>query len=353
MKLTKRKDGRWQKKITLPNGKVKYFYSSESSEKRAEKDITNQIINLEKESHKSNHNFGSITQEMLSQKESEVSYATFQSYVYSSKHLQPLNDMDIEDITPSHISKLLNLMALQGYSRSAISKTKVTFGLIINYAIVYKELPIINFAKDIKLPKLKAKEKISAPDDKVVNTIIKSSQTANFGMWAMILLCTGMRRGELAALQKRDINFENCTIDIYRSVEFVHNQPNLKETPKSLSGIRTVPILDILKEPLYEMCKNMKPSEFIFGSEKPLSETIIKKRWKNCCKELAIDIHMHQLRHAYAKMLYRAGVDAKTAQGFLGHANISITMDIYTDFAEDVNLKAVKKIDTLISELYA
>ena len=109
----------------------------------------------------------------------------------------------------------------------------------------------------------------------------------------------------------------------------------------------------MLSEPLQIFCRDMKPTDFVFGLDKPLSETAVKKRWKKYCQEVGIDVHMHQLRHAYAKLLYRAGVDAKTAQGLLGHSNINITMDIYTDFSEEMNVKSATKINALMSDLFA
>jgi len=93
----------------------------------------------------------------------------------------------------------------------------------------------------------------------------------------MILLCTGMRMGELVALQRKDIDFERNEINIWRSAEFINNQARLKSMPKTTNSIRIVPILDMLLEPLQIFCRNMKPTDFVFGSDKPLSETAVKK----------------------------------------------------------------------------
>ena len=353
MKLTKRKDGRWQTKLKLPDGKTKYFYSSELTERKAENDINRQVLNYQHIKHQDKHNFKIIADKMLKHKETEVGYSTNQTYKYSLQYLSDLFDCDIEEITPLMLQKTFESLQKKGYSYSAIGKAKTTFGLVINYAIVYENLPVINFTKDVKIPKNIVKPKIHAPDDAVIEQIISNAQTSFFGMWAMILLCTGIRRGELAALQRRDIDFDKSEIHIWRSVEFVNNQARLKDIPKTANSIRTIPILGMLYKPLQIMCKDIKPSDFVFGGEKPLSETAIKKRWKKYCAESEVNIHQHQLRHAYAKILYRAGVDAKTAQGLLGHANINITMDIYTDFSDEMNKKSLLQIDTFMSGNFA
>lgn len=353
MKLTKRKDGRFQRKITLPGGKTKYFYSSESTERKAEKDIELQIIEYDRSQYVSSHNFKIVAEKFLEYKQSDVENSTYLTYKYSLQYLSDLYEYNIEDITPSMLKKSFEKMVRKKYSRSALGKAKTTFGLVMNYAIVEMDLPITNFTKDVKLPKTAPSPKVHAPEDKVIEKIIKSAETVNFGMCAMILLCTGMRRGELVALQKKDINFEKGEIHIWRAVKYVHNQAHLKPIPKTISGVRDVPILDILNAPLQRHCSSLKSTDFVFGEAKPLSETAIKKRWKKYCAECDIKIHMHQLRHAYAKLLYRAGVDAKTAQGLLGHANINITMDIYTDFSEEMNVKSASKVNSLMSDLFA
>ena len=55
-----------------------------------------------------------------------------------------------------------------------------------------------------------------------------------------------------------------------------------------------------------------------------------KTEWKHYCKRLGFEVTPHQFRHAYATMLYDAGIDVKMAQKLLGHSSIKMTQDIYT-----------------------
>jgi hypothetical protein len=73
-------------------------------------------------------------------------------------------------------------------------------------------------------------------------------------MWPMVLLCTGARRGEQVAFRKKSINFATKEIKVTDAVEFISNNPHIKGT-KNEASVGTVPILDILYQPLYEMCK--------------------------------------------------------------------------------------------------
>ena len=89
----------------------------------------------------------------------------------------------------------------------------------------------------------------------------------------------------------------------------------------------------------------MQPDDFIFGGEKPLTVTQIRKRMDKYTKAIGHRFTNHQLRHAYAKLLYKAGVDAKTAQRLLRYADIQTTMNIYTEFDDEVTRSSVEKIN--------
>ena len=209
---------------------------------------------------------------------------------------------------------------------------------------------LANFTRSLKIPKSVKKGKISAPDDEAINTIIKNADTVPFGMWNLILLCTGLRRGELCAIQKRDIDFDNDVINVSKSVEFYGNQPHVKDVPKTDESIGSVPILELLRPYLWDYCKDFNDDDYIFGKEKPLTLSAIRRRSEKYCTAIGHTYTLHQLRHAYAKLLYCAGVDPKTMQRLLRHANFQTTMDIYTEFDEQVTNNTVEIINNYINK---
>lgn len=347
--LTKRKDGRWQKYITV-DGKRVYFYSGESSQSKAEQDISRQILDYQNEAYKEKHNFQCLADAMLAEKENTISHNTYQTYKYALLHLAPFNDKNIEDITPLMVQNLLDTLAKKKLSYSAIHKTKVAFGLILDYGI-RQNLPLSNFMRSIRLPKSVTKPNIKTPTDDIIKAIKSSLDSSAFGLWAFTLLCTGLRRGELAALQVKDIDFDLNSISVYRSVEYINNAPRLKDAPKTASGVRTVPILSALYTPLYEHCKNLPKEHFVFSGETPFLASTIVNEWSKYQKEIGFKVNQHQLRHAYAKLLYRSGVDVKTAQGLLGHKNFQVTMDIYTEFDKELTARSADKLNSLMNNI--
>ena len=349
--MKRRPDGRWQKIKTI-NGKKVAFYSTADTEKKAIKDIENQMLAYSQKEEYNKHNFKALADQMIEHQSENITYNTLQSYTYSLKYLEPLFDYNIEEIKPSKVQALIDDMVnKKKYSFSAVSKAKIVFGLVMDYAIVHEELPINNFSKSIKVPKNASKGKVSSPPKEVTSLIIENADKVEFGMWPFVFLCTGLRRGEQAALKRKNINFEKNEIYIDDAVEFIVNQPNLKGKPKSDASIDTVPILDILKPKLQELCKDLEPEEFVFGKTKPLTKTQIDKGLKKYCKTIGYSFTGHQLRHAYAKLLYKAGVDVKTMQRLLRHADFKTTMNIYTEFSNEVTNNSVTKINEYFTQL--
>lgn len=349
--MKRRADGRWVK-VKKINGKSVSFYSTAETEKKASKDIEAQMVAYSSKQYEDMHNFKILADKMLEFQSQGIGHYTIESYSAALKHLSVFNDFSIEDITPAMVQNLIDEMAkLKRYSFSSVSKVKIVFGLILDYAIVHENLPLNNFMRSIKIPKRTKRGKVSSPPDFVTDLIIENADKTEFGMWAMLLLCTGLRRGEQAALQRKDIDFDRNEISVENAVEFISNQPHIKPTPKTEASIDTVPIIQILRPHLVRLCENLKPDDFVFGITKPLTETQIKKRWAKYCRQIGYSFTGHQLRHAYAKLLYKAEIDPKTMQRLLRHADFSTTMNIYTDFSNDVTDKSVEMLNNYTNNL--
>lgn len=338
--MKRRADGRWQKKITI-DGVQKYFYSSASTQKKAEEDFNQQLLNFVSETDTKKTNFKSIADRMIEKKEATTSYNNVTNYKNQLKHLSPLFTYNIEDISIIQLQNLFNELYSKSHGYWTLQKTKTVLGLVYKEAIL-SGCKVSNLVEFIKLPHMH-RETVHAPDDNTI-TSVKLNVAKDFGMWAMMLLCTGMRRGELAAIQKKDIDFEQKTISITKSIEYIHNQPHAK-TPKTQNGVRTIPVIDMLLPLLKNYVELLSDNDYLFGGQRPYTLTMIRKRWSKYLNQSGLSITQHQLRHAYAFLLYRSGVDVKTAQYLLGHSNYATTMNIYTDF----DIRKLNKSATLLN----
>ncbi len=75
-----------------------------------------------------------------------------------------------------------------------------------------------------------------------------------------------------------------------------------------------------------------------------LTQVRFEKRWSIYCKESGVTATPHQFRHAYATMLFEAGIPPEEAQALLRHAQLSTTMDVYTDLREAKLKKIHEKV---------
>ena len=261
----------------------------------------------------------------------------------------------ISDIQGLHVIQDLQRAKARGYSRTVVNTRRTLFNNILNHAVAQGWIPW-NPAVGIKLPKGLPSSKRSAPTDEMINTIIQNCGIP-FGMFAFLLLCTGLRKGEALALLKSDIR--NGEISVSKSLTLLDgSNPKVKE-PKSEAGKRTVPIVSILAKPLDEYMKQLDgnilfPNRSYNGSpgNTYMTQSNYDTAWNGYCKFVGLDgLTAHQLRHGTATLLFEAGVDVYTAQKILGHAKVSTTMEIYTDLREQKERKSVKKFDNYLSKM--
>lgn len=153
----------------------------------------------------------------------------------------------------------------------------------------------------------------------------------------MVLLAgsTGLRRGELVGLRWGDINFGSAQADVTRSV-----WRNVVGDTKTEASQKPVPLHSAVIEELKRWRKQTLYSsdqDFVFPSvekngQQPISpETILRRQIRPALKKLGITkrVGFHTFRHTLATLLRQHGVDIKTAQELLRHANSRITMEIY------------------------
>ena len=165
---------------------------------------------------------------------------------------------------------------------------------------------------------------------------------------ALVMLYAGLRRGEVMALDvDRDVDFNAKTITVREAVRFSQDGSPIICRPKTDAGIRTIPLLDVLAAELYGKHGLICTS----ATGHMMTESAWKRAWNsyinamgevfNGCQRrwaknpwLPVDIRAHDLRHSYCTMLYNAGVDLKTAMLWMGHADQTMTMQIYTHLTE-------------------
>ncbi|MBO7209030.1 MAG: site-specific integrase [Clostridia bacterium] len=341
--MKQRKDGRWVKKITLPDGTVKFFYSKADTEKKAIKDIEQQLLTFSQKKEK-----GMLLEKVVDDWErehfAEIGYNTACKYSNCIKKIKEYFKGEyISNIECADVNLFLKDLAKRNYARDTVSINKSVLSQIFDYAIKNRFVTF-NPCSVIDIPKgLKQETREPATPEEI--QIILKSVNKFFGLYACMAVLTGMRREELLALTDKDIDFEKKQISVNKAVIFVNNQPQIT-VPKTKSSIRNI-FLPTVLEPYLKHKKG-----YIFGNgEKPMSQTAFRRAYDRYRKETALKVTSHQLRHAYATILYDAEVDVKTAQKQLGHSKTSTTQDIYTHIWQDRQQKQMNKMNEYIEQM--
>lgn len=284
-------------------------------------------------------------------------------------HLVPLFDCEISEIIPWQIQGIINCTKLSKKTLCGIKWTaKSIFDLAINNRVI-----TFNPVMSIKIPKNAYENQRGSITDEQQQWIFQTEHRAK--RLAMIMLFAGLRRGECVALTWDDIDFNNKTISITKSVEFVKNQPVIK-SPKTKAGIRVIDMPDILASYLKQE-RAADPFKFVVhkaDEDEMLSECNCRNLWKSYMNDLNLiygcrgkekkyaphkkpllieKFTMHQLRHTYATLLYFAEIDVMTARDYLGHADIKTTLNIYTHLDQKFKKRNVDKLNIYFENVFS
>ena len=273
-----------------------------------------------------------------------VSSKTAETYTAPLRRIKDQFDgYDAEEITAQQVQAFLADLGKKGFSKRSVQMHRDIISMIFNNSIIENGLRF-NPCTAVSMPTGLSSKKRELPDDSAIEAV-KSGGDAPFGLFALVCLYAGLRRGEALALMYEDIDRKNAQIHVTKAVEYVGNNGQLKQ-PKTAAGVRDVPLLKPLAAAI-----PAKGKGFIFHREdgKILTKEQYKKRWSKYCKSIGFDITAHQLRHGFATILYEAGIADKDAQELMGHSDIALTRDVYTHIRAAQKKETAKKLDRYLT----
>lgn len=192
---------------------------------------------------------------------------------------------------------------------------------------------------------------------------------------AVIMMLSGLRRGELAALTWNDVDLKARTITVNKTMEYPPNEiPRLRPLTKSAAGMRTVDIPQRLADYMAQMPRDnalvihtvdgrvmtatawealwksyMRALNIKYGTRTPADLEKMKKPGQRKFDMTIPPITLHWLRHTFCTLLYLSGVDVVQACAQMGHADVSTTLKIYTHLDAIHKRKSVDKLDAYLS----
>ena len=184
--------------------------------------------------------------------------------------------------------------------------------------------------------------------DKISQFFIKSSKIKHNHLAIPIAMYTGLRIGEILALQWLDVDLSRKLISVSKNAEHIFGKGSILQTPKTESSIREVAIPNQLYDILIKFApqKDEDWDNFVTSNSQQPQEHRTASR---CAERLLLKIGVeykgfHAFRHSYATKMLESGVNTKVVSDLLGHSNILTTLNIYSHTSNDLKKECVDKV---------
>lgn len=210
----------------------------------------------------------------------------------------------------------------------------------------------VNPAIGCKLPPKKAREMQVLTREELQRFLIQAKFEGYYEVF-LLDLATGLRRGELMALQWDDLNFKTGVLNVNKQVYDVRGQLQIS-TPKTKNSVRKIVLPPAVVAVLREYKKTVD-SRWMFPSpvkaDRLITPGVARRRLQTILERADCkSVRFHDLRHTFATLALENGMDVKTLSAMLGHVSAVTTLDIYTHITGDMQRAAAASIDRSIAK---
>ena len=250
----------------------------------------------------------------------------------------------VTDIKPLNLQRYINTM--QG---KILHYRKITgyFRRLLNIAVRMDMIDVDPFTK-IDMPKErrqtnKPKQFMDVDEFKAFVDVL-DNQYSQINRQAYTLLrlgaFTGMRTEELLALQWQSVDFNNGYIEIVQALGRGLNGSTYIKEPKSRTSRRTLKVDNKMLSVLsgwYEYSKHKQPNDYVFNNQGKTLQVMRPNKWLHDVSDkygVAVGLSMHKLRHTWATLAIEQGASVKQVQTYLGHADVAMTLNVYSDITK-------------------
>ena len=212
---------------------------------------------------------------------------------------------------------------------------------------VQEDLIRTNPAVGCKLPPKRGREMQVLGREELQRFLIQAQAESYFELF-LLDLCTGLRRGELLALQWDDLDFKTGVLTVNKQVYEVKGRLQVS-VPKTRASIRRLVLPPGVVEVL-RAYRETVDSRWMFPSpvkeDVPMTPGAVRRRLQIILERAGCKkIRFHDLRHTFATLSLESGMDVKTLSAMLGHVSAATTLDIYTHITDDMQRAAAANID--------
>jgi integrase len=271
-------------------------------------------------------------------------------------HLIPdLGHIPLRKLTSQHIQVFMKTKLDAGLSGTSVNGIHRVLRASLSQAIRDRQL-VDNVAKHVKPPKVsnRAEEFFTSEELGRLFAEVKGHHLENLFKIAPYI---GLRIGEVTGLRWSDVNFEKSTISVRNQLQWIDGKPALIP-PKSQSSKRTLPVepevLDILRAQQSMIMIHGYANEmglvFVSSTGNPLDPKLVNKHLKAHCHRAGLRaLSYHCFRHTTATLMLGAGEEAYEVMNYLGHSQISLTVNTYGGVLREAQKRAARSLKNAIN----
>jgi integrase len=281
-------------------------------------------------------------------------------------HILPLlGECRLRELKPEHIQQLYNCMVRRGLGLRTVQLTHAVIHRALGHAV---RLGLISRNPDDATtpPRPKHKEMRFLDENQVQRFLITAkAQNDRLNALYYLAIATGMRQGEILGLKWADLDWEQNALQVQRQLTKKWDGRFEFTAPKTKSGKRRIDLgdatLNTLREHHQEQFnmmavagKQWQEQDLVFPSTigTPMNRSNLNKRFKQLLKDAGLsEIRFHDLRHTAASLMLNNGIPVIVVSRRLGHAQPSITLDVYGHLIPGKQQEAASLMDQLMTPI--
>lgn len=351
--IYKRKDSRWEGRYVrsrTPEGKPCYGYVYARTYREVKEKLKEALKNKPRTVPQT-VNFATYCNKWLQQSSVAVKESTYVKYRSTvNKHIIPFfGYMKPGDIDSDRIADFIRCKLDEGLSPKTVRDTVTVFNSVVKYC-QREDVYVPHYT--VVYPKEHREEmKILTPKEQIsfVKYLQKDMDSVKFG--TLLALLTGMRIGEICALQWKHISSTEGTVSVYSTMQRLADVREgvgtriVIDDAKTKTSNRIIPINSFTSELCEKMKVDDKEAYVLTGKRKFMEPRTLQNKLKRYTEDCGLEgVHFHTLRHTFATRCVEVGFDIKTLSEILGHANSKITLDRYVHPSMELKRKQMEKL---------
>ena len=308
--------------------------------------------------------FSEFVEEWLYSVEYKIAKSTYVKYEHLARnHIIPFfKDVTCDMLDNECLMRFYNkINEREDSSQKVLSMgNRRTIFMIVNNALEYAFNLNVLAEKYYIRPRLVKQKKVvrifSQEDQAKIEQYILL-QKDEYSLAVMLALFTGLRLGEICALQWKDINFEINSLYVNKTVQRLktYNNSTVVQTelvvsqPKSAASYRLIPLPRFLTDYLKSFPHECQDAYILTDDpEKPMEPRTLQYHYKKILEKCNVPyLNFHCLRHTFATRCVTLGWDMKTLSEILGHFDIKVTMEYYFHSSFEFKKAQMDKISLL------